>query len=226
MRNVLYLTMLFCVIFGTIGCKRIRYNDNVNYPTELVETNYPRDEQYCLMLARGITPPAQMVPVPQSYTLSTAGSGNISASGYSQGAGNFSGSGNYNYSQKTYVNNDQAALNAGMYNLGSGIMANKQRAQNYSFCMENIGWRLLQNMSQSSIEEKKTLDRRYKLYKKFKNDPMYEQVVTFMIEQARKMPEGEGLILANAWKNDPELFERDYEKARPHVEKILQKNNF
>lgn len=210
MKKCILAIMITSILF-TLGCKRIRYNDNMNYPTELVETNYQRDEQYCLAVASGMTPNPQMIPVPQSYSIDTRGYIDTTY-------------GSAQYRQRTYVNNDQAALNAGMYNLGAGIAAKKQRAQNYNMCMESIGWRLRENLSPAALEEKQKIDRRYELYKRLNADPMFKQVLTYMLEQAKRKPESESAVILNAWRENPEIFERDYELARPVVAGMLEKS--
>ena len=90
--------------------------------------------------------------------------------------------------------------------------------------MELLGWTLKDRISPAMLEEKQRIDKRYEFYKKYNSDPMFKQVVTYMIEQTKKKPNDEGSVIINAWKENPEIFARDYDLAKPHVEKILEKS--
>lgn len=204
MKNIYLLMLVFALVSG---CAK-GFDKNPRYAVAMEKQYYERDKAACEMISQGLTPPPEMMPVPQPYTMRTTGNIN----------------GNY-YSQNTTVNNDAAAMNAGMYNLGAAIGARMRRNNNYNECMRYLGWRTEKEFTPEMQSQQDVSNRIYTKLRTLQQDPLYPDVLEYMKGYFNGLPPGEKEVVIRRVTTDVDAFEDAYQKARPKVEAIRSKDS-
>lgn len=190
------------------GCAK-NFDKNPRYAVAMEKTFYERDKTACEMIAQGLTPPPDMMPVPQPYTINTTGNIN----------------GRY-YSQTSTVNNGAAAMNAGMYNLGAAIGMKLRKNKNFNECMRAIGWHTESEFTPDMQAQQDVSNRIYAKLRTLQQDPLYPDVLQYMRGYFEGLPPGEKEVVIRRVTSDVDAFEDAYQRARPRVEEIKNKSPF